>query len=489
MSIKHIGEESASAVRNSKQNRGASISQPEFKTTDVIVNAPTISSVTNIGTTAYITASYSQNALGGIPTSFTATSSSGGFTKTVSSLSEVITITGLASNTTYTFTVSANNTVSSTASSASSSITTTIGTFSSGSNQSVADIHTLMTTMANGTTTATPTAGGTLTVNGVSLGSYDYVIKRGNQTISTFTNSDWFTNTADTRSAFIVVDGDLTINRFVRLIPSNRKLFTAIYVTGNLNLQGIISMTDRGANHSATAAGNIRLHTGTFSGVSNPQVPSSGGSGATGATRYTVGSSGAAAGTAGTAGGTGGGGAGVTYLAGGDSGPVTSGNGAAGTSFTGGSAGGSVMIYSGSGVAGNGVANGGAGGIAGPSYTYGAGGGAGNPAGLSSKSDGAQGSYGWEIGNGTAGTLVVYVKGILDGPASNLHGGKIESQGHGGWIYSYPYYMQAGGGSGGGGSVTVFYKYDKSLITPTADGGSGGSGGVGGAGTARKLAL
>jgi hypothetical protein len=49
--------------------------------------------------------------------------------------------------------------------------------------------------------------------------------------------------------------------------------------------------------------------------------------------------------------------------------------------------------------------------------------------------------------------------------------------------------MQAGGGSGGGGSVTVFYKYDKSAITPTADGGTGGSGGVGGAGTARKLAL
>jgi hypothetical protein len=488
MIAKHFSEETITSIPTSKTRRGGNISRLETKVSDVIANAPTISSVSNIGTTAYITASYSQNALGGIPTSYTATSSPGGISTTVKSLSRPIIITGLSANTTYTFTVSANNVVSSTSSSASSSITTTISTFSSGSNQSAADLHTLLTTMANGTTTSTPTAGGTLTINSASLGSYDYVIKRGNQTISSFTNSDWFTTTADTRSALIVVDGDLTINHGQRLIPSNRKLFTAIYVTGDLNLHGDISMTDRGANHSATAAAAIRLHTGTFSGVTNPQVPAAGGAGAPTVSRVgpPTGSTTGASGTAGTAGGTGGGGGGGAYCAGDATGSTCIGGaGSAGTSFTGGGGGGPVMVYSGSSTGGNAAPNGGKGGNAGPCYSYGGGGGAGNPGGDSMIQATQTTSAGWEIYGGTAGVLAIFVKGTFKG-----NSGTINAQGHSTHEYSYPYYMQMPGGNGGGGSITVFYAYDDSNITPDASAGARGpSAGAGGAGTARKLSL
>ena len=39
-----------------------------------------------------------------------------------------------------------------------------------------------------------PTAGGTLTINSQSLGSYDYCIKHGNQTVSSFSNTDFYNN-------------------------------------------------------------------------------------------------------------------------------------------------------------------------------------------------------------------------------------------------------------------------------------------------------
>ena len=37
-----------------------------------------------------------------------------------------------------------------------------------------------------------PTAGGTVTINSQALGSYDFVTKNGNTTISAFSNADWF---------------------------------------------------------------------------------------------------------------------------------------------------------------------------------------------------------------------------------------------------------------------------------------------------------
>ena len=320
---------------------------------------------------------------------------------------------------------------------------------------------------------SSPTNGGTLTINSVPLGSYDYVIKKGNQTVSSFVNTDWFTTSQDTRSAIIVVDGNLTINSGQTFIPSNRKLFTFIYVKGNLTINGTISMTQRGANHSgtgtsggATTAGAIRIATGTFSSVVNPQIPAAGGSGApaSGGTGNS--------GTAGTAGGTGGGGSGSTGSGG------TGGAGAPGTSFSGGPGGGGRGA-SGATNAPAGEPNGGKGGDAtsGGNYT---GSGTGNP--------GGAGIGSFTTRSGTGGVLVIICTGVLSGT------GAVTAAGEGGGTSSGSGGTDGNGGASGGGSVTILYGSDSSTITPSASGGAslgggGPNGGAGGAGTARKLAL
>ena len=339
------------------------------------------------------------------------------------------------------------------------------------------DVVSIAKGMANSTaSTSAVQTGGTMTINNVSLGSYDFVIKNGSQTVSTFTNSNWFTTTADTRSAWVVVQGDLTIPSGVTFAPSNRKLFTCIYVAGNLTVNGTISMSQLGANHSgtgisggSTTAGAIRIATGTFTNITNPQVPAAGGAGG----QNSYGGS-AQQGVAGTGGGTGGGGQGANdnYTVGGF--------GSAGTSFSGGSGGGGGRTYSGiTNLAGtNGGANGGAGGNAvaagGPYPTANpSGGGAGNNGGSGGENAG---------GNGTGGVLFIIVEGTVTGygtiSASGVSGGNASER--------------PGGGSGGG-HVTVMATLDSSTITPVASGGTRrgiyGSQDEGGAGTARKLAI
>jgi hypothetical protein len=339
-----------------------------------------------------------------------------------------------------------------------------------GGNVTETDLRTLMANVVEANVVS-PTSGGTLTLNSVSLGSYDYTVKSGAQTVSSFTASDWFTSTEDTRSALIAVNGNLTINSGQTFIPSVRKLFTCIYVKGNLTLNGSISMSARGSNHSgsgnsggATTKGAIRLANGTYSAVSNPQVPSDG----------------AAASSNGTDGQTGGGGKG------GDN----QGTPAAGTSFSGGS--GSTAASS------NAVANGGRGADA--IENFGAnisniGGGAGNPGG--SGYDGPGGPGNLSGGNGTGGVLVIYCTGTLSGTGTIVANGT-----NGGAAYTTnPSFRPYAGGGSGGGSITIFYGTDTSSITPAATGGAGGPatntsdpgsifpGNAGGNGTARKLAL
>jgi len=319
-------------------------------------------------------------------------------------------------------------------------------------------------------TPVSPTAGGTLTINSQSLGSYDYTIKSGAQTISSFVNTDWFTTTADSRVAFIVVNGNLTINSGQTLIPTNRKLATVIYVAGNLSVSGSISMSARGANHSAgggnVSAAAIRIATGTFSGVGNPEVPAAGGGGAV--ANSGGGDAVGATGTAGSAGGVGGGGAG------GRRNGVTGGAGADGTAFSGGPGGGGGQ--SGGAGAGAGNANGAAGGAG--SGSAATGGGSGNPGGAGA-SGGSAGT------DGTGGVLIIICTGTLSGA------GTITAAGSAGGTGTGP---GSGGGGSGGGSITVMYGSD-SGPTPTAAGGTAGTGsagsngGAGGAGTARKLAL
>jgi hypothetical protein len=338
-----------------------------------------------------------------------------------------------------------------------------------GGNVTETDLRTLMANVVEANVVS-PTSGGTLTLNSVSLGSYDYTVKSGAQTVSSFTASDWFTSTEDTRSALIAVNGNLTINSGQTFIPSVRKLFTCIYVKGNLTLNGSISMSARGSNHSgsgnsggATTKGAIRLANGTYSAVSNPQVPADG----------------AAASSNGTAGQTGGGG----------TGGQNNGTPAAGTSFSGGS--GSTAASSAA------TANGGRGANGTESgNTINIGGGAGNPGGSELSGPGGPGSTAGS--NGTGGVLIIYCTGTLSGTGSIVANGAA-----GGTGYTTDYrFRPYGGGGSGGGSITIFYGTDTSSITPAATGGAGGTaintsdvdntaypGNAGGNGTARKLAL
>lgn len=321
-----------------------------------------------------------------------------------------------------------------------------------------------------------PTAGGTLTVNSVSLHSFDVVVKNGNQTVSSFVSADWFTSTADSRSAFVIVRGNLTIDSGQIFIPSARKLFVCIYVTGNLTVNGTIAMTGRGANHSATgsnlAAGNIRIATGTFSAVVNPQVSSAGAAGGSSPGNSSAGN----VGGTGTAGQTGGGGTG------GNARSAANGNqaGAAGTSFSGGPGSGAMIDSAGSttGVAAS--ADGAKGGNGGPASSVAAGAGAGNPGGTGVNS-GANGT------DGTGGTLICLCEGTYSGS------GTVEASGTAGGAASGTF--SAAGGGSGGGHATVLCDTDSSGPTPSASGGAAGvatgtssrSGGAGGPGTARKL--
>lgn len=320
--------------------------------------------------------------------------------------------------------------------------------------------------LASQAATNTPTAGGTLSINGVSLGSYDY-ITTGTTTISSFTTSDWFTSTEDTRSAWIIISGNLTINAGQTLIPSVRKLFTVVYVSGNLTVNGSISMSARGANHSgtgnsggATTAAAIRIGTGTFSAVVNPQIPAAGGSGGNGTTT----DNGFNNGIGGTNGGTGGGGSGGKFT-----GSGRGGNGSAGTCFTGGGGGGGMLGSSSNG--GDAATNGGKGGNGTGSVSAG---GSGNPGGT-----GTGGAFGPDGNAGTGGVLIVICEGTFSGSGTIAGNGVAGARASG----------QVGGGGSGGGSVTILYGTDSSTITPTATGGAGSFTGNGGNGTARKLAI
>jgi hypothetical protein len=313
----------------------------------------------------------------------------------------------------------------------------------------------------------TPTDGGELTINSQTMGTYEVTARKSTTTISSFAASDWFTSTKDTTSSWIVVNGNLTINAGQTVIPSVRKLFTVLYVTGNLVCNGSISMTARGANHSgtgdsggATTAVAVRIGTGTFSAVTNPQIPATGGAGATGTNVDNQ----VVNGTAGSSGGSGGGGAGGKFT-----GAGRSGGGAAGTCFSGGGGGGGMLgSASNAGTAG---ANGGKGGDALGTVSAG---GSGNPGGT-----GTGGANGPDGNAGTGGTLIVIVGGTLSGSGTIAANGVAGNRASG----------QVGGGGSGGGSVTVLYGTDSSSITPTATGGAGSACGSGGAGTARKLAI
>ena len=340
-----------------------------------------------------------------------------------------------------------------------------------GGNLSSSSILTAARTMVNGQKTNTPLVGGTLTINGESMGSYDYKVANAT-TISSFTASNWFSSTQDTRSAWILVNGNLTINSGITVIPSVRKLFTVVYVTGNLVVNGTISMTARGANHTGTGTSggytapvDIRIGTGSFgsggTAVTDPQIPATGGAGAARkvATTGTSSDDGWNEGTAGTLGGTGGAGGGYLF-----SSPINSyaGKGGDGTCFSGGSGSGSCFKNNRTGDpinSSDAEENGGAG-------TAGVGstpvGGSGNP----------PGSLG---GTGTGGVIIVICEGALSGSGSVTSAG-VSTTSIGGVT----------GGASGGGSVNVLFGTNPSGCSVSATGGSTRGGANG---TARKFSI
>ena len=283
-------------------------------------------------------------------------------------------------------------------------------------------------------------------INSTSIGNWDYVI-RDAETISSFSSATYFSGTTDTRGTFVTWKGDLTINSGQTFQPSGRKLWTVLYVDGDLTLNGGISMSQRGANHSGTSAAAMRIVDGTYSSVSNAQVPAAGGAQQT---------SNGSTGNSGTSGGTGGGGAGYS----GDPGRALGGYGAAGTSFTGGSGGGGV-----DGCTSHATANGGRGGN-----------GCGERAGAGAGNPGGSGHAASNGGAGTGGVLIVICTGTITG------GGTMTATGANGSCWSG---SRSGGGSGGG-SVTALVNTNSWSGTITANGGTSCQGN-GGSGTARIL--
>jgi hypothetical protein len=356
---------------------------------------------------------------------------------------------------------------------------------------------------------------GSLTIDGQSLGNYEYIVKKTDTDINSFTSSDWFSATENSVSSFLIFNKNLSIPSGVTFTPSGKKLFTVIYVKGDLYLNGTISMTGKGANHSPAgsplSASAISIFYGIKSSIVNGNVPATGGSGGSPASIGTPGvSSVGGTGTSGSSGGTGGGGGG------GKSFWTDGSNGQPGTSFAGGPGGGGGADYNPAteqkgytpgnpfpapvipqlAVGQGGKGSNGLGGIG--AYNTapgnsGGGGGAGNPGGPAPVAiyDGVTGTPG---GTGVGGVLILIVLGSIFGSGTISANGV---SGGAGGVTPEPYCGGGGGGSGGG-SVTVICDNVSSSITVQSNGGSGGAstnpsrggtGGSGGAGTARVLKL
>ena len=312
-----------------------------------------------------------------------------------------------------------------------------------------------------------PTAGGTCTINSQTVSAgYDYTVHTGNVTVSSYSNGDFFTSTADSRVACIHVTGNLTINSGQTFIPGVRKPGAYIYVGGDLVLNGEISMTARGANHSSSGSNltavPIRIIDGTHGSYSNPTIPATGGTGgpqtnspgavnqqATSPVQTMVNF------------GTGGGQHGIAFA---ERTVATAGAGANGTCFTGGSGGGSVRGASYGGVGAGGAAQdrGGKGGNGSCNY-YATNGSAGNPSGNNAS---CQHSSSSGSSNGTGGVIVIFVRGTVSGS------GSLSARGQTPWAQG------SGGGRGSGqgsagGMISVFCDtYSGSGITLKSENGA-----------------
>ena len=314
-----------------------------------------------------------------------------------------------------------------------------------------------------------------VTVNGVTYPIHLYVYDGDQNWSSNMTfgdSNDIGTSTTNAvNSVAVLVKGDLTIDSGVTVTTARsnyggpKGLF--LFVTGTLTNNGAITMTQRGAKAVGEDVYLWQNVDETYEYV--PAVGATGGASRTGKGGISTAYHGITPAAA-TSRKTGGGGSGGMIASGRN---TVSGSGGNGTSYSGGAGGGGAYYGK---TAGNGSSSGGAGGngAANAQYTYGAGGGAGNPIGSCVSSCSAA-TY------GTGGLLVIYTGNFANNGSITANGSK------GGNAY------RAGGGGSGGGSVNIFYAMLTNKGTVTASGGSYGvgtrsgsersNGGSGGAGT------
>jgi hypothetical protein len=309
-----------------------------------------------------------------------------------------------------------------------------------------------------------PDTGGTITVNGTSYGGYDYRIADSANlptpnVLSSFTASDWFTNTTNPneRVALVVFKGNVTMSSIIfepNNSTNNAKSFTVIYVDGNLTLSSsTVSMTRRGGENPSytslplTAAPHTtRTLTGTAGKGGN-----GGRSAYPGQTSW-----------AGKVGGlfSGGGGGSGGLNTGTNTITIT---GQSNAEPRGGRGGGSVTTFNG----------------------WNIGGGGGNPPGVGVKQNGS-GSANNGV-QGAGGTIIIIVNGTFTGTGSNI---TAQGAAGGSAVQSSGGQAAAGGGSGGG-RVRVLAKTLASLASTTVTGGAGGggtrSGSAGGNGNASQV--
>ena len=299
---------------------------------------------------------------------------------------------------------------------------------------------------------------------------YEHIFRKpeslGDFVSNGFAANDQFPSTLD-GDPVIKTFNNFTINAGHTVIPINRCKGMYLFIEGDLIVNGLLSMTARGANAPGKFIGIDYRNSIIYYAISNifttyPNISTISPEGGSGGTSSTTVSNHGGVGINGACGGGGAGQHRPTNRA------ARGGYGRAGTSFSGGPGGGGASDNAGK----EAIVNGGAGGAGGFGNYINAGcGGAGNPAGA-----GGGSSYytrGNPGANGTGGLIILIVKGsVLFGPS-----GQIISAGSNGGSKSG---CTSGGGSGGG-AIHLFHKGDISNPEKiTAPGGTGGrSGGNG----------
>jgi hypothetical protein len=413
-----------------------------------------------------------------------------------------------------------------------------------------------ITTIANQPNIISPVIrSGRMILNGNFAGMYDFVYHNGDLDLSQQTQMGGshlenllFSGNQDTHWALIYINGDLTVDAAVQIKPGCRKLGMCIYVAGDCKVDGLVSMTNRGANHSGkgTSGGytvpvaiplNGTLTIPAAGGVGGARAGPTVGITSNGAWIYNNGTAAGGSNT-GTYCGSGGGASGMAmHYDATVNGGVYSGKGGNGTCFSGGSGGAGIMEYNANGAI-QGAANfdefdaieyGGAGGHACARYTwpYMSFGGAGNPAGfMQNYWDGNEATVTsrfkesgenifvfpldvqeeWNWWNTSAFTSdnipsPQYAQsrgpnnynGGMEGTGGTLvmmitgqysGAGAVRATGHAMYQYADFNASIGAGGASGGGIGIVLYGTDSSGPTPVAAGGVGGNAYAGGAGGA-----